>query len=65
MPTFIGVIKHLFIGQLKEYQFFCYFRQSVVSVVKHSLELKTDFECSRSKVEICYKSQQDFASQKG
>ena len=26
--------------------------------------VKTDFECSRSKVEICYKSPQDFTSQK-
>ena len=36
---------------------------SVVSVIKHSPELKTDFEFSRSKVEICLKSQQAFASQ--
>ena len=33
-------------------------------VIKHSPELKTDFKCSRSKVEFCHKSQQDLAPQK-
>ena len=31
------------------------FWRSIVSVIKHSPELKTDFDCSCSKVEICHK----------
>ena len=41
-----------------------YFRLFVVSVIKISPVLKTDFECSPSKVEICHICQQDFASEK-
>ena len=34
------------------------------SIIKNSLEFKTDFECPSTKFKICHKSHQDFASQK-
>ena len=41
-----------------------YFERSVVLVIKISPELNADLECPHPKLEVCYKSQQVFATQK-